>query len=251
MTHVLPIRRQIVVPGAREVAFEVFTEEIGLWWPVDELSVHGKGTMVGFHDGRLVERAPDGAEAVWGTVVDWEPPHRFVMTWHPGRDPSRASEVEVGFARITDGLTMVSVTHRGWERFADPAAARAEFERGWPAVLSGYGERASRVRPAAPDEGPVWLALMHTAGPSLPAGGQITEHPDFPEHVAFLLRLREAGVLVAAGPLDGPVSGMTILRVPDPARVAEYTRLAQDEDDSVTRGLLQVWICPWSVALVG
>jgi hypothetical protein len=67
MTDLLPIRRQVVVPGTPAAAFEVFTAEIGLWWPLADHSVYGEGSSVGFRDGRLVERGPDGAEAVWGT----------------------------------------------------------------------------------------------------------------------------------------------------------------------------------------
>jgi hypothetical protein len=29
-----PIRRQVVVPADAQLAFDVFTTEIGLWWPV-------------------------------------------------------------------------------------------------------------------------------------------------------------------------------------------------------------------------
>lgn len=93
---------------------------------------------------------------------------------------------------------------------------------------------------------------MHTAGPALRPGTSAFAHPDFAEHIAFLRRLRDRGVLVAAGSLDGPTaSGMTIIRVPDPADVATYIRMAQEDDQSVARGLFLVRVRPWSVALEG
>jgi hypothetical protein len=61
-----------------------------------------------------------------------------------------------------------------------------------------------------------------------PVGGSIVGPA---EHIAFPQRLRDRGVLVAAGSLDGPTaSGMTIIRVPDPVDVATYIRMAQEDD---------------------
>ena len=208
-----PIRRQVVVPAGAELAFEVFTAEIGRWWPVADLSVYGAGTGVAFEGDRLVERGPDGTESVWGSVLHREPPHRLRLTWHPGAHPAKASEVEVTFAEVSGDLTLVTLEHRGWERFPDPAAARAEYDRGWPRVVAAYlahvpAVATTEVPAAASAEpgaggGPVWLALMHTRGPAVRPGGSIFTHPDFAEHLAFLRRLRERGVLVAAGALDG------------------------------------------------
>ena len=249
MTDLLPIRRQVVVPGTPAAAFEVFTVQIGLWWPLADHSVYGEGASVGFEDGRLIEKGPDGGEAVWGTVLSWVPEQHVRLTWHPGSDPAKASEVEVRFDPVSDGQTLVTLEHRGWERFADPAAARAEYDQGWPRVCGRTPVVRRRTSP--PTRAPVWLALMHTGGPALLAGEPVFSQPDFGEHIAFLRRMRERGVLVAAGSLDRRVTGMAVLRVPDPADVAEYVQLAQEDDLSVVRGLLQVRVQPWHVALEG
>ena len=249
MSELPPVRRQVVVPVTCAAAFEVFTAEIGSWWPVAELSVHGEHTTVGFENGRLVEHGPDGAEAVWGTILDWQPPTLLRMTWHPGGGPAKASEVEVRFAEVTEALTLVTVEHRGWERFADPAAARTEYDHGWPQVLTAYSARTTST--PTPEDGPMWLALMHTPGPALPPGEPVFTQPDFAEHLAFLRRLDERGVLVAAGSLDKRANGMTLIRLSDPTDTATYTRLAQDDDNAVVRGLLQVLVQPWHVALEG
>lgn len=138
MTVLPPIRRQVVVAGTCAAAFEAFTGAIEKWWPLEEHSVYGAGGTVGFAGGRLVERGPDGSEAVWGTVLDWQPPERLRLTWHPGSDPDKATEVEVRFAAVTDDLTQVTLEHRGWERYADPAAARTSYDKGWPSVLGTF-----------------------------------------------------------------------------------------------------------------
>ncbi|MDQ7905087.1 SRPBCC domain-containing protein [Phytohabitans sp. ZYX-F-186] len=246
MTALPPIRRQVVVPGTRDAAFAVFTGEIGLWWPIGRLSVYGAGGTVAFEDGRLVERGPGGGEAVWGTVLEWDPPAALAVTWHPGSDVDKASRVRVRFEEVADDLTLVTLEHDGWERLPDPGAARREYGNGWPLVLDGYAARPSG---AAAPEGPVWLVLSHTAGPALPAGEPVFGQPDFAEHIAFVRRLRERGVLVAAGSLDRVSTGMTVIRVPDPADVAAYVRLAQYDDQAVARGLLMVEVRPWHVAL--
>ena len=167
MTSIPPIRRETVVDAAPEIAFAVFTEGIASWWPLAELGVFNDGT-VAFVDGRIVETSADGAESVWGTVTEWDPPFRLGFTWHPGSAPERATAVEVTFA-TADARTLVTLVHRGWEVFADPQAARDEYDHGWPMVLGRYAagvdDAAARSNAATGDheEGAAtWVALLHT-----------------------------------------------------------------------------------------
>jgi uncharacterized protein YndB with AHSA1/START domain len=254
VTHLLPLRRQVVVAAGAELAFGTFVDDIGAWWPMERHSVYGAGATVALRDRRLVETAPDGREADWGTVLDWDPPRRLRLTWHPGHAADRASEVEVSFVEVDEGQTLVTLEHRGWERFDDPAAARDEYSHGWPSVLAGYADRAGsadRAGQVAPAGGEVWLALMHTAGPARADGQSPFAHRDFGQHIAFLHRLKEDGLLVAAGSLDGSGEGMTVVRLGDATGVPELVRRAQEEDGSVVRGLFQVRVRPWRVALTG
>jgi uncharacterized protein YndB with AHSA1/START domain/uncharacterized protein YciI len=241
-----PLRRQVVVPAGPEVAFDVFTQRIGAWWPLDRFSVHGEKAGAEFRDGRLIETGPDGEEAVWGTVLDWEPPRKLRLTWHPGRDAEHASEVEVSFSPVTDALTMVTLEHRGWERYAEPSAARDEYRNGWPAVLAGY---ASTVEPQ--DEtstDPVWLVLTYTPAPGV---ARPFEHGGFRGHPAFLETLRERGVLVAAGPFGNSGEGMTVVRLPGPDAVAGLLASAYEQDGSITEHVLEVRVRPWDVLVIG
>jgi uncharacterized protein YciI len=228
----------VLVDADPGTAFEVFTARIARWWPLAELSVYGAGSTVAFDDGQIVERGRDGSTSLWGTVTRWEPPGALAFSWHPGHGPDRASHVEITFAAAGE-QTLVTVEHTGWEVFADPAAARAEYERGWPTVLDRYREYADRP-------GDTWVALMHRPGPAAPASGPLVEDPRFAGHVAFLTRMRDAGYLVAAGPMgDRAGEGMTILRLPGADQLATATRLATEDDASVAGGLLAVTVRWW------
>jgi uncharacterized protein YciI len=247
VSTVPPIRREILVDAEPAVAFEVFTAGIGQWWPLEEHSVHGTGGAVAFEDGRLVERPADGEATVWGTVTRWEPPAAVAFTWHPGRPAERASHVAVTFG-AEGSQTLVRLEHTGWEAFDDPAAARAEYDQGWPVVLGQYRKHLAEA-------GETWVALLHRPGPEAPeapGSGSLFGDPRFGEHVAFLERMRDAGYLVLAGPLgDATGEGMTILRLPGAGRFGEATRLATEDDTSVAGGFLAVTVRPWQVMMQG
>ena len=148
------------------------------------------------------------------------------------------------FAAAQD-QTLVTLEHSGWEAFADPAAARAEYDHGWPVVLDGYRDH---VAGNAGDQD-TWVALMHRPGPAAP-DGPIVEDPRFAEHAAFLGRMREAGYLVAAGPLtDADGEGMTILRLPGAGQFERAIKLATEDDVSVATGFFAVTVRPWQVVL--
>jgi len=239
-----PIHRQVVVPASADKAFAVFTEQIGTWWPVGRFSLYGPDTTPAFRDGRLVETGPAGDEAEWGRVVAWEPPYRLRMTWHPGRPADRAGAVEVGFAPVTDTLTLVTITHTGWERLADPASSRREYGNGWPLVLRDY----AALMPGAPSSAdPVWLVLSHSPAPGV---DRPTEHPGFRGHLEFLARLQQRGTLVAAGPFPASGEGMTVVRVAADETGAILTA-ATEQDTSVTGGVLEVRVRPWLVTITG
>jgi uncharacterized protein YndB with AHSA1/START domain len=134
-----PVRKSIVVPIPPESAFRLFTDDMVRWWPVGSHSISSVRTAsCGIESrlgGEVFEVRDDGVRFKWGEVLVWEPPTRFVMTWHPGRDASMAQEVEVHFAAVPEG-TRVDLEHRGWERLHDRAAsARTSYDEGWDTVL--------------------------------------------------------------------------------------------------------------------
>ena len=240
-----PIHRQVVVPASVADAFETFTGRIGQWWPVGKFSVFGDGSAAAFRDGELVETGSDGGTAVWGTVLDWQPPRSFRMTWHPGRDASAASVVEVSFAPVGDEATLVTVTHSGWETLD----GRDEYRNGWPAVLAALAETwPEEGELGAKEATDLVLVLTHTPAPGV---GNPFDNPLFGEHARFLQGLRDRGILVGAGPFPASGEGMTIVRVADAAEAAAIVHDAHYLDGSVTGGVLEVRARPWVVMLHG
>jgi NAD(P)-dependent dehydrogenase (short-subunit alcohol dehydrogenase family) len=79
-----------------------------------------------FPGGRWFERAADGTETDWGTVLAWQPPYRLLLTWQVSarwtfeEDPGRGSQIEVTFT--PEGAdTRVDLTHRHLERYGPEA----------------------------------------------------------------------------------------------------------------------------------
>src|SRR5262249_25367944 len=153
------------------------------------------------------------------------PPHGVRLAWHAGHDASRATDLSITFEQL-DGVTLVTLVHGGWERAEDPAASAADYGNGWPTVLDRFARPGSMFYTvedvsADSDERTAddqWFALVHTPGPAARDGESVFAHPLFGEHVAFLMRLRERGLLVAAGPVvPERGEGMTLVRL-DPAK---------------------------------
>jgi DNA-binding transcriptional ArsR family regulator/uncharacterized protein YndB with AHSA1/START domain len=119
------VAKTVRVNAPLAVAFEVFVGQH--WWPV---ATHHLAEPPGceavlepFPGGRWYERAADGAETDWGTVLAWQPPYRLLLTWQVSprwtyeEDPRRGSEIEVTFTPEGPGVTRVDLTHRHLERY--------------------------------------------------------------------------------------------------------------------------------------
>lgn len=147
MTDERVLHKSIVVACPADHAFRVFTERMNDWWPFEGHSIFdGKATVVWEPrvGGRVYERSGEGEEGVWGTIVAWDPPRSFTMTWHPGRGEETAQELEVSFTE-DGGRTRVDVAHRGWKRIGEDAEARmAGYDTGWNAVLEVFAATAER-----------------------------------------------------------------------------------------------------------
>jgi len=140
------VQKTITVEATPAHAFEVFTAGIDTWWPrshhigkspLKETRIEGR---VG---GRCYALQEDGADCVWGHVLVWEPPHRFVMSWQITHewgyeaDLAKASEVEVRFTQV-DGGTRVDLEHRYFERMGPSGAimrSAVDSAGGWGMLL--------------------------------------------------------------------------------------------------------------------
>lgn len=146
-TTIEAVKKSLVVNCSPERAFEVFTREIGSWWPTSQYSIGGdKITEVVFEEqvgGRIFEKHSDGGEGEWGRVLAWDPPNRFVMSWSPGGTTDKATELEVRFAPEGGG-TRVELAHSGWEILGEQATeSRAAYDGGWPGVLGEFESKAN------------------------------------------------------------------------------------------------------------
>ena len=137
MTSPLRISFEVACPA--EHAFAVWTSRIGTWWPPDH-TVSGEADLTvvleGVVGGRIFERTSEGVEHDWGTVTIWEPPTTLGYSWHLGRDPEDATDVEVHFVAQDEATTRIEIEHRGWERLGESALAWRDRNRiGWETML--------------------------------------------------------------------------------------------------------------------
>jgi uncharacterized protein YndB with AHSA1/START domain len=149
---IAPVRRAVRTRAAPARAFEIFTSQMGLWWP--------KGRTVGAkpHEalviepgvgGRWFERDADGVETLWGKVLEWAPPTRLVLAWQFDADhrydPDLITEVEIVFTPAPGGGTEVVLEHRNLERFRKDADVWAgSIARGWTEMMDIFAAFANR-----------------------------------------------------------------------------------------------------------
>jgi uncharacterized protein YndB with AHSA1/START domain len=152
--QVEPITRTVTVQGSVQRAFDLFTGQMGSWWPLETHSIavdqrleqRAVTLRVGTHQGgRIEEVLEDGSTRDWGEVSAWEPPSRVVFWWKPNDLPTPPTEVEVRFTPLGD-RTRVDVEHRGWEGlgdFAEEIRPLYASEGGWTMVLARYAKLAT------------------------------------------------------------------------------------------------------------
>jgi uncharacterized protein YndB with AHSA1/START domain len=149
------LRHEVTVPLDRERAFKLFTNDIGTWWPSDTHKISEGPVSEVFESregGRWYEVAEDGSRCTVGTILEWDPPSRFVMSWdltpdwQPETDLERATKLEVRFEDAEGGRTHVSLEHRGFEAYGKSGAnmrAQVSGEGGWPTLMELYAEKAT------------------------------------------------------------------------------------------------------------
>jgi len=154
-----PVRKTITVKAPAARAFDVFTRGFDTWWPrghhigkapLQEAIIE---TRAG---GRCYSKSIDGSECDWGSVLVWEPPHRFVMAWQISPewqyepDLAKSSEVEIRFTPLADGSTRVDLEHRYFHRHG-PGGAKVrtavDSANGWGDLLVLF---AAKVDEGAP-----------------------------------------------------------------------------------------------------
>ncbi len=144
---IAPVRKSIRVKASQAHAFDVFTADIGMWWPRPmKINKAALKTVVleGRLGGRWYEVSEDGSEATLGKVLDWDPPRGFVMSWQINYywqvDASVSAEVAVSFIADGTDATIVELEHRKFEAFGPEGGAsiRERVDRGWPRALEAF-----------------------------------------------------------------------------------------------------------------
>jgi uncharacterized protein YndB with AHSA1/START domain len=128
------VRKSMSVNAPPDIAWRVFTEKMGTWWPLGHYKI-GKANAVDAVveprvGGRWYERGEDGSTCDWGRVLVWEPHSRLVLTWDITADwqfdPKLNTEIEVRFIADGKDATRVELEHRRLDRYG---ARREEMRR--------------------------------------------------------------------------------------------------------------------------
>jgi hypothetical protein len=145
-----PVRQSTVVRAPIARTFAVFTDHLDSWWPLDPFSYGGAARIARVSldpraGGAVTEHWHDGTEHVWGTLLRWEPPLGFAMTWNITGQPT---EVELTFTARHDDVTEVELEHRGWDKLSNDELKAAcalpggylggAFREGWQRILGCF-----------------------------------------------------------------------------------------------------------------
>jgi uncharacterized protein YndB with AHSA1/START domain len=133
-----PVVKTVSVRAAPAQAFDYFVRDLARWWPLARFHTGPDPVDCAIEPragGRVFERAADGGETLWGTVLAYEPPYRLTFTWIVGLSADLAQLIEIRFVPQGNN-TQVELTHSGWEKLGDRAAALREgYDRGWATLI--------------------------------------------------------------------------------------------------------------------
>lgn len=147
------VRKVLSVKAPPAVAWRVFTQQMGSWWPLAVYKI-GKVNAVDAVieprvGGRWYERGDDGSTCDWGTVLSWEPPSRLVLSWNISADwqpdPNLKTEIEVRFIAEGKDTTRVELEHRRLDRYGarrDEMRAIFDKEGDWGRLLTMFARVA-------------------------------------------------------------------------------------------------------------
>ena len=148
------VRKVVHVQAPREIAWRVFTEKMGTWWPLAHYKI-GRARAVDAVveprvGGRWFERGEDGTTCDWGRVLAWEPPARLVLTWDIDAnfqpDPALNTEIEIRFVAVGPRATRVELEHRRLDRYGarrDEMRRIFDTEGDWGRLLGMFAQAAA------------------------------------------------------------------------------------------------------------
>ena len=148
------VRKVVSVEAPQAVAWRVFTEKMGTWWPLANYKI-GKANAVDAVieprvGGRWYERGDDGISCDWGRVLSWEPHSRLVLSWDISADwqpdPDLKTELELRFISEGDDRTRVELEHRRLDRYGarrDEMRRIFDTEGDWGRLLEMFARAAA------------------------------------------------------------------------------------------------------------
>jgi uncharacterized protein YndB with AHSA1/START domain len=154
---IAPIVQQVTVAVAPARAFDLFTRDIGRWWPRGQTigqNPHADIVIEPQPGGRWFERDDSGAETDWGKVIDWAPPARLVLGWQLDAsfryNSEVMTEVVMSFEPAPGGGTIVTLCHQKLEGLGvDAAAVSDKLRGGWPSKVADFATYADAMEDAA------------------------------------------------------------------------------------------------------
>ena len=148
------VRKVVSVEAPPAIAWQVFTERMGEWWPLAMYKI-GKANAVDAVieprvGGRWYERGDDSSTCDWGRVLAWEPPSRLVLSWDITADwqydPALHTEIEVRFISEGKAGTRVEFEHRRLDRYGTRRdEMRKVFDEtgDWGRLLASFAQIAA------------------------------------------------------------------------------------------------------------
>jgi len=153
-SHLNSVRKVVSVEAPQNVAWQVFTEQMGAWWPLAMYKI-GKANAVDAIieprvGGRWYERGEDGSTCDWGRVLAWNPHSRLVLSWDITADwqydPALQTEIEVRFIAEGRSRTRVEFEHRRLDRYGERRdKMRTIFDKtgDWGRLLAAFAQTAA------------------------------------------------------------------------------------------------------------
>jgi len=147
------VRKAVSVQASQMVAWRVFTEQMGTWWPLASYKIGKTNAADAVIEprmgGRWYERGDDGSMCQWGSVLVWEPPSRLVLSWDISADwqydPTLKTEIEVRFKAEGNDRTRVELEHRHLDRYGarrDEMRRIYDTEGDWGRLLEAFARAA-------------------------------------------------------------------------------------------------------------
>lgn len=127
-----PLIKRFEVPCSQKNAFDVFLDQMDTWWPMGKFTVSAMAgqpakaiRVEGRVGGRITEIGSDGAEVLWGTILELERHGRIAMEFHiprPGDVVTTRPLLVLEFEALGPAQTRVTLTQSNFEALGDLGA---------------------------------------------------------------------------------------------------------------------------------